>query len=64
LFEVSAVDDGPGIANLDVIMKGQYRSRTGLGRGIVGTKALLDELEVDSAPGKGTRISGHRRARK
>jgi serine/threonine-protein kinase RsbT len=64
LFELSAIDEGPGIPNLELIMKGQYRSRTGLGRGIVGTRALLDDLKVDTAPGKGTRITGHRRARK
>lgn len=63
-FEVEAVDQGPGIANLDVIMKGQYRSRTGLGRGLVGTRALLDDLRVDTAPGKGTRIHGVRKVRK
>jgi anti-sigma regulatory factor (Ser/Thr protein kinase) len=64
LFEVSAVDQGPGIPHLDSILRGEYRSRTGLGRGIAGTKVLLDELKVDTAPGKGTRISGYRRARK
>lgn len=64
LFELVAEDQGPGIPNLDVIMKGQYRSRTGLGRGIVGTKSLLDGMDVQSTVGKGTRITGHRRARK
>ena len=63
-FEVNADDNGPGISNLDVIMSGTYRSRTGLGRGIVGTKALLDELKVDTAPGKGTHITGMKRAKK
>lgn len=63
-FELSAVDEGPGIPHLDVIMKGEYRSRTGLGRGIIGTRSLLDSMLVDSTPGKGTRITGHRRVRK
>ena len=63
-FEVFAEDSGPGIPHLDVIMKGQYKSRTGLGRGIIGTKALLDEMNVDSVVGRGTRITGHRRVRK
>ncbi|MGV3623551.1 MAG: ATP-binding protein [Archangium sp.] len=63
-FELSADDHGPGIPNLEVIMSGAYKSRTGLGRGIVGTKALLDEMKVESAPGKGTHITGLRRARK
>ena len=63
-FELTADDNGPGIGNLDVIMSGSYRSRTGLGRGIVGTRALLDELKVDTAPGKGTHITGMKRAKK
>lgn len=63
-FELVAIDHGPGIPNLDVIMSGSYKSRTGLGRGIIGTKALLDEMKVDSAPGRGTHITGLRRARK
>lgn len=63
-FEVTAVDSGPGIPNLELIMSGQYRSRTGLGRGILGTRALLDSMTIDSAPGKGTHIVGQRRARK
>jgi serine/threonine-protein kinase RsbT len=63
-FELVAEDQGPGISNLELIMSGQYRSRTGLGRGIAGTKVLLDELVVDTAPGKGTRITGSKRARK
>lgn len=64
VFEVEAVDQGPGIPNLDVIMKGQYRSRTGLGRGLAGTRALLDDLRIETAPGEGTRIHGLRRVRK
>jgi serine/threonine-protein kinase RsbT len=63
-FEVDARDQGPGIANLEVILSGAYKSRTGLGRGIIGTRSLLDEMTIDSAPGKGTRIVGFRKARK
>ncbi len=63
-FEVDARDEGPGIPNLEVILSGAYKSRTGLGRGIIGTRSLLDEMKIESAAGKGTRITGHRRARK
>jgi len=45
---VRAVDQGPGIPNLDEIMSGRYRSRTGLGRGLLGTKRLADHFEVSS----------------
>lgn len=63
-FELEAADQGPGIPHLEVVMSGSYKSRTGLGRGLIGTRALLDELNVDSAPGKGTRITGSRKVRK
>lgn len=63
-FEVDAADQGPGIANLELILSGGYKSRTGLGRGLLGTRALLDEMRIDSAVGKGTRITGFRKVRK
>lgn len=62
-FDVVAADEGPGIANLDEIMSGAYVSRTGLGRGLKGTKVLLDGLEVDTAKGRGTRVHGWKRVR-
>ncbi|MBL9039124.1 MAG: hypothetical protein JNG84_11450 [Archangium sp.] len=63
-FDVVADDEGPGISNLEQVLSGRYVSRTGLGRGLVGTKALLDELIIDSAPGRGTHVKGLRRVRK
>lgn len=63
-FDLEAVDHGPGISNLELILSGAYKSQTGLGRGLIGTKALLEEMKIESAPGLGTRITGHRRARK
>ncbi len=63
-FDVEAVDQGPGIPHLDVVLSGSYKSRTGLGRGLIGTRSLLDDMRIDSAPGAGTRITGLRRARK
>lgn len=64
LFDLIAADEGPGIGNLDEILRGEHRSRAGLGRGIVETRAVLDDLSIDTAPGKGTRICGHRKLRK
>src|SRR5579859_6687140 len=39
-LEVAISDGGPGIHNLKEIMEGRYRSETGMGLGIVGTKRL------------------------
>jgi serine/threonine-protein kinase RsbT len=52
---IRAVDNGPGIRNLDEIMSGRYRSKTGLGLGILGTKRLADRFDVAS-DATGTRI--------
>ncbi|MBN9419628.1 MAG: response regulator [Reyranella sp.] len=49
-------DQGPGIADLQRILDGGYVSRTGMGVGIVGTRRLMDTFDIDSAPGKGTRV--------
>lgn len=50
-LHVSARDQGPGITNLDEILAGRYRSRSGLGLGILGTKRLADRFTIDSKPG-------------
>lgn len=48
--EVSIRDSGPGIANLEEILDGRYRSDTGMGMGILGTKRLMDHFHLESSP--------------
>ena len=52
---VEARDQGPGIGNLEEILGGRYKSRSGLGLGILGTKRLADQFRIDSSPA-GTRV--------
>lgn len=52
---VVARDEGPGIGNLDEIFSGNYRSRTGLGKGLLGVKRLANEFDITTGP-SGTRI--------
>ena len=54
LIEVK--DQGPGIAELERILQGQYRSTTGMGLGILGMRRLMDDCEIDTAPDRGTRV--------
>ena len=49
-------DKGPGIADVDLAMKDGYSSGTGLGLGLGGARRLCNEFEIDSKPGRGTRI--------
>jgi signal transduction histidine kinase/CheY-like chemotaxis protein len=41
-------DQGPGIADLDSILGGTYISPTGMGVGVIGTRRLMDQFEIDS----------------
>lgn len=52
---VRAVDHGKGITNLDDVLGGRYRSRTGLGAGLLGTKRLVDRFHIETGP-SGTTI--------
>lgn len=48
-LEVTVSDSGPGIANLEEILDGRYKSTTGLGMGIVGTRRLMDEFAIEAS---------------
>lgn len=48
-------DTGPGIAKLDAILEGRYRSSTGMGMGLVGARRLMDQCVIDS-DASGTRV--------
>lgn len=49
-------DEGPGIPNIDQILSGRYQSRTGLGKGLLGTKRLAESFEVETSA-RGTTIT-------
>lgn len=49
-------DKGPGIPDIETALRDGYTSGGGLGLGLGGAKRLVSEFEIDSAPGKGTRI--------
>jgi len=55
-LRLSFVDKGPGIANLELAMMDGWTSGSGLGMGLSGSKRLVNEFEIESAPGKGTRV--------
>jgi len=56
-LKLTFVDEGPGIADIDLAMKDGYTSKGGMGLGLGGAKRLSNEFEIDSAPGKGTRVA-------
>jgi serine/threonine-protein kinase RsbT len=50
-------DQGPGIADLDLALTDGYTTGGGLGLGLSGARRLVDEFEIDTAPGRGTSIT-------
>jgi serine/threonine-protein kinase RsbT len=55
-IEVVASDEGPGIADVELAMQDGYTTGNGLGLGLPGTRRLVDDFELDTTPGAGTRI--------
>jgi serine/threonine-protein kinase RsbT len=55
-LRLSFEDEGPGIADMDLAMTDGWSSGSGLGLGLTGTRRLVNEFEIQSAPGKGTRV--------
>jgi serine/threonine-protein kinase RsbT len=50
-------DEGPGIPNLDLAMTDGWTSGKGLGMGLTGTKRLVNEFDIDTKVGAGTRVT-------
>ena len=55
-IEVVASDKGPGIEDVELAMQDGYTTGNGLGLGLPGTRRLVDDFELDTEPGAGTRI--------
>ncbi|MCB7136126.1 anti-sigma regulatory factor [Cellulosimicrobium marinum] len=50
------VDEGPGIADLDLALTDGWTSGGGLGLGLSGSRRLVQHFTIDTAPGQGTRV--------
>jgi serine/threonine-protein kinase RsbT len=56
-LRLTFVDHGPGIADLKLAMTDGWTSGNGLGMGLSGARRLVNEFEIESRPGEGTRVS-------
>jgi serine/threonine-protein kinase RsbT len=54
---VVAVDEGPGIADVEQALQDGYSTGLGMGLGLPGAKRLMDEFEIESEPGRGTVVT-------
>lgn len=50
-------DRGPGIPDIGLAMTDGWTSGSGLGMGLSGSKRLVDDFDIRTAPGEGTCVS-------
>ncbi|MER7719678.1 anti-sigma regulatory factor [Streptomyces flaveolus] len=56
-LQLSFIDSGPGIRDIEQAMTDGYTSGGGLGLGLSGAKRLVHEFSLDTAPGRGTTVT-------
>jgi serine/threonine-protein kinase RsbT len=56
-LRLTFVDEGPGIADTRLALSDGWSSGSGMGLGLPGSKRLVNEFELHSTPGEGTRVS-------
>ena len=50
-------DSGPGIPDINAAMRDGFSTGRGLGKGLPGSKRLVDLFEIESTVGVGTRVT-------
>lgn len=56
-LRVTFSDHGPGIPDVEKAMTDGFSTGSGLGLGLSGAKRLVNEFEIDSRVGEGTRVT-------
>lgn len=56
-IEIVAEDRGPGIPDVSRALQEGYSTGGGLGMGLPGARRLMDEMEVDTEVGRGTKVT-------
>jgi serine/threonine-protein kinase RsbT len=56
-LEIVVRDEGPGIADVERALRDGHSTGGGLGLGLPGARRLMDELHLDSGPGRGTVVT-------
>lgn len=49
-------DNGPGIPDIELALRDGFTTGSGLGLGLGGTKRLVNEFEIESKAGQGTKV--------
>ena len=55
-LKITVTDEGPGIPDVDLAITDGYSTSKGLGKGLSGTKKLMDDFSIQTEVGKGTEV--------
>jgi serine/threonine-protein kinase RsbT len=55
-LQITAIDAGPGIPDIRKALEDGYTTSGALGAGLPGVRRMMDEFDIQSAPGEGTRV--------
>ena len=55
-LRLSFVDQGPGIPDVAAALKDGFTTGNGLGLGLGGARRLVNDFQIESTPGQGTRV--------
>ncbi|MDQ3806057.1 MAG: anti-sigma regulatory factor [Acidobacteriota bacterium] len=50
-------DEGPGIPDVEAAMRDGFSTGRGLGKGLPGSRRLVDDFRIESEVGRGTRVT-------
>ncbi len=56
-IRLTFVDEGPGIVDVDRVMQGGFGAARSPGLGVSGTRRLVEEFDLQTKPGRGTKVS-------
>ena len=56
-LRLTFVDEGPGIPNISLALTDGWTTGTGLGMGLSGSRRLVNDFDIESQPGQGTRVT-------
>ena len=55
-LRITVTDEGPGIPDVDLAVTDGFSTSKGLGKGLSGTKKLMDDFSIHTEVGKGTEV--------
>lgn len=56
-LKMTFIDNGPGIENIETALGEGWTSHRGMGLGLPGSKKLMDDFNIESTVGKGTKVT-------